>query len=76
MTLQEAVAKACQEPTLVDALVWIAMWENDRAVHQALRNTESGQRDPNGRLWDTLFRRCFEEVLKQYKITILDQRIQ
>lgn len=66
MNIIEAVKHACQEPTLADALAWIAVWENDRAVKQAIRNKESGERNPDGSLWDTCFRRCFEEVLAQY----------
>lgn len=57
--LDEIVAQT-KGVTLLDALVHVAIWENDRAVRQALR----GERDPHtGALWETCFRRCFEGVL-------------
>jgi len=37
MTFDAAVERALQEPTLVEALTWIAVWDCDRAVRQALR---------------------------------------
>jgi len=67
MNVHEAVARACKEPTLPDALAWISVWENDRAVKQALRNTEQGIRNPDGSLWDTCFRVCFEMVLREWE---------
>lgn len=56
--LVEASAKAIEQPTFLKALVWIAVWENDRAVNQALK----GERDADGKMWDTCFERCFEAV--------------
>ena len=66
MPLHEAVAKACKEPTLEAALAWIAVWETDRVVKQALRNTESNERTPEGGLYETCFGVCFRAVLKAY----------
>lgn len=66
MNLQEAVERACSEPTLVDALAWIAVWEADRAVKQALRNEKTAQRGPDGRQWDTCFKLAFQWVLERY----------
>jgi hypothetical protein len=66
VNITEAVKRACQEPTLADALAWIAVWENDRAVKQAIRNHVLGEQNPDGSLWDTCFRRCFEEVLASF----------
>lgn len=65
MNITEALDRACQEPSLLDALTWMAVWENDRAVHQALRNKESGERAPEGGLWETCFRHSFQRLLEQ-----------
>jgi hypothetical protein len=35
MNIDQAVARALEQPTLADALTWICVWENDRAVQQA-----------------------------------------
>lgn len=64
MKLKEAVDRAVQEPTLVEALTWAAIWENDRAVRQALR----GERGPDGQLWDTCFKLVFQEVMDAWEI--------
>ena len=60
------VERACEEPTLADALSWIAVWENDRVVRQALRNEKSGERGVDGSQWDTCFKWLFEQVLNKY----------
>ena len=64
MNIDEAVNKACQQPTLLDALSWIVEWEGDRAVHQALNNYGSGS---DGAGWDTCFRYCLKQVIYNYK---------
>lgn len=62
-TLKE-VLEQTKNWTLLDALVHVAIWENDRAVKQALR----GERDPHtGALWETCFCTCFEGVLERHK---------
>lgn len=66
MTLKEAVARACQEPTLLDALAWIAIWETERVVQQAIRNEKSGERNPDGSQWDTCFRLAFKDVMEHW----------
>jgi len=58
MNLDEAVKKACEEPTLAKALAWIAIWESERVVRFVLRH--------RGQSWDTCFRLCFERVLERY----------
>lgn len=61
-TLTEVLAQV-KGWTLLDALSHVALWENERAVRQALR----GVRDPStGQLWDTCFRYAFEAVLRQH----------
>lgn len=56
MNITKAVNKACQEPTLIDALTWICTWESERIVKQARENST----------WETLFRYCIREVMEQY----------
>lgn len=64
MKLQEAVTRACQEPCLVDALTWIAVWECERAISQAREFDRTGVRTgSNDGAWDTCFRICFTAVM-------------
>jgi hypothetical protein len=64
MNLDEAVKIACQEPTLLDALTYICVWESERAILQARFNHGSGS---NGAGWDTCFKICLKEVLYRYQ---------
>lgn len=57
MNIDGAVERACQEKTLLEALVWIAVWENDRAVQQARENET----------WETCFKLCFQRVMDAYR---------
>lgn len=56
MKLSEAVNRACQEPTLLEALSWICVWESERIVRQAKASAH----------WQTCFGACIELVLKEY----------
>jgi hypothetical protein len=56
MNLTEAAAKACEELTLIDALVYISVWETERIVKQARANET----------WETCFKVSFEEVFKEW----------
>lgn len=57
-----AILHQTDSMTLVDALSYIATWENERAVAQALR----GSRDPHtGALWDTCFRHAFKALFER-----------
>jgi hypothetical protein len=68
LNLTQAVARAVQEPTLLDALSWIAIWDNDRAVRQAFR----GVRDPNsGALWETNFLFLFKQVTEAWNAKVV-----
>ena len=58
MNLKEAVEKACQEPTLTEALTWIAVWETGRVVEQERTGISTASHGGSG---DTLFKVCFEE---------------
>lgn len=64
MNLKEAVTRACLEPTLVEALTWIAVWESERVVAQAREFDRTGIRTgAHGGAWDTCFKICFESVM-------------
>ena len=67
MNITEAVAKACAEPTLLDALTWIAVWESERVVHQAKKFFETGVRTPDGAGWETCFKTCFQRVMEAWE---------
>jgi len=67
MNIDEAVSRACEEPTLAKALEWIAVWENDRAVRQALDFVRTGvSTASDGQKYDTAFRHCFETVFARW----------
>lgn len=68
MNADEAIARACQEPTLIQALNWIAIWETDRAVKQALEWERTGvSTASHGGGWDTNFGYLFERVTERFK---------
>ncbi len=52
----EATKRACEEPTLLDALTWICVWESLRVVKQARENPQ----------WETCFKVCLRSVLDNY----------
>lgn len=64
----EAMERALKEPTLVDALSWMATRCNEFAVRQALRNVGPANRDANGALWETTFKYDFTELLRNWGI--------
>ena len=67
MNIDEAVSRACMEPTLAKALSWIAVWETERVVEQALRWKVSGvSTASHGGGWDTCFEPCFTRVLSEW----------
>lgn len=55
MNITEATKRACEEPTLLDALTWICVWESERAIKQAKENSQ----------WETCFRICMESVMEK-----------
>ena len=64
MNLEEACQRACQEPTLEEALTWMAVWETERVVAQALEYKRTGvSTAAHGGGWDTCFKVLFERVL-------------
>ena len=69
LNIDEATKKACQEPTLLDALSWICVWESERVVKQAKKNL----RDADGKMWDTCFKFCLKKVLEEYNKSITNR---
>lgn len=67
LSFDDAVRRACEQPTLVDALNWIAIWETERVVAQAKKYFETGvSTASHGGGWDTCFRYFFKAVLGKY----------
>jgi len=67
VNLTQAVAQACKENSLVDALTYIAVWESERAIVQAREFDRTGIRTgANGGAWDTCFRVCFAAVMEAW----------
>lgn len=64
MNIDEAVAEAIKQSTLIDALTWICIWESERIVKQVRNNLGSGS---NGAGWDTCFKVCIERTMAAYK---------
>ncbi len=62
MNISQATERACKQPTLLDALAWICVWESERIVKQAKRNL----RDAEGKGWDTCFKACLKSVMEKY----------
>jgi len=56
MNITEAVNRACEEPTLLDAQSWICIWECERVVKQARANPQ----------WETCFKVCLKLVTEEY----------
>jgi hypothetical protein len=68
INIDSAVKRACDEPTLLKALSWIAIWESERAIAQALTWQKTGMRTgSHGGAWDTCFEHCFALVAEAWK---------
>lgn len=63
----EAAEQACQEPTLLDALTWIAVWECERAIKQAHAYKLTGVSTAAQGGWDTCFKLCFSLVMQAWE---------
>ena len=67
MNMTEACLRACEEPTLEEALTWVARWETERVVAQALEWKRTGvSTAAHGGGWDTCFRVLFERLLIEW----------
>ena len=66
-TFTNVIDRACEEPTLLDALSWISVWECERVIPEAHKflNGEKG-RESNGQGWTTCFKYLLGEVIQQY----------
>lgn len=62
MNISEATKISCKEPTLLDALTQICIWESERAIKQAMK----GLIDVDGKRWDTCFKMCLKSVMDNY----------
>lgn len=58
MNIGDAVKRACKEPTLLDALTWICIWESERVVRQARQNEQ----------WGTCFKICLKSVMDAFSM--------
>lgn len=67
MNFNEAVNKACEQPTLVDALSWIALWECERVIPTAHKFL-NGEKPPapDGKGWETCFKFLIKQVIIKY----------
>lgn len=66
MNITEAVQRACEEPTLADALSWICIWECERVLAQAKQQQETGVSTAAVGNYDTCFKVCIQQVLKAW----------
>lgn len=64
MNITEATERACKEPTLLDALSFICIWETERVVKQAkadkIVNPNTGAR------WETCFKVSLKSVMDRW----------
>lgn len=75
MDLSQAVARACEEGSRLDALTYIAVWESERIIAQAREFDRTGIRTgANEGGWDTCFRQCFREVMEEWEAR-LEQKV-
>lgn len=56
LNITEAVQRACEQPTLLEALSWICVWESERVVKQARENPQ----------WETCFKTCLKAVMESF----------
>lgn len=69
MNFEAAIDEACKQPTLLDALSWIAVWECERVIpnaHSFLNGERS--RNENGQGWETCFKFVIDETMKAYAV--------
>ncbi len=74
MNAQEAVKRALKEDTLAKALSSVALYDCERAIQQARRFFETGERTgADGAGWDTCFEHLFTQVLEQWEASVATQ---
>jgi hypothetical protein len=68
-TFSDAITRACEESTLVDALSWIALWECERVIPVAHKHMPGNEKlGSYERGWDTCFNYLFKEVMEEYSV--------
>jgi hypothetical protein len=67
--IEDAVKKACKQPTLLDALTYMAIWESGRIVEQAKDNLAMANLGMKS--WDSCFNYCFKKVFEEYPMAIV-----
>ena len=68
LKIDEATKRACEESSLIEALEWIAVWESERAIKQAVAYVRTGvSTAAPGQGWDTCFGFCFRHVVEEWK---------
>ena len=73
MNITEATAKACEQPTLIDALSWICVWETKRIIKRYKKNLNTAIIETNHGVWKACFNYCIENVMDNYKAGKLKQ---
>lgn len=58
MNFEEAVARACKETTIDDALTFICIWESERIVKFVKEHPNTP--------WETMFKHCIVSVRAEY----------
>jgi hypothetical protein len=66
MNSTEAVERACQESSLVEALAWLAVWETDRVVQQAVECHLTGISTATYGAYDTCFQTLFRALITKW----------
>lgn len=57
-TIHDIVKRACEQPTLIDALSFVSVWDTDRAVRQS--------KDNGFKSYETFSKFLIKEVLENY----------
>ena len=69
MSFQELIDDACKEDTLIKAMAYVAIWESERVLDEAVKVMRGEKpRDADGQGWSTCFEFLFKEVMEQYTV--------
>jgi len=60
------INRALEEPTLLKALSFVAVWESERAIQQARKYYDTGVSTAAYGGWDTCFEYCFKELISKW----------
>jgi hypothetical protein len=71
----DAIKMACAQPTLVEALSWIAVWECQQAAVKYHTYCVTGvHQGGNGEGYDTHFKWYFDRIIQSYLCITHDKR--